>query len=218
MAEKKDSNKNAETQDAPPSPGKPPIWRQLADPRALAAILVVSLVINAVAVTGSFGRGEKGIAEEKLSEIPLGEFHFRASPDERGHIATAEFSLHVALLPKAEQTARQRLTEQKYRVKQDIEELIRQAHSGDFEDPTLSGLKRQLQAQINEALRLRAVEAVVITDLRTTPNEHRAAAAEQTAQPRVPWLEKNTVEVKDPSPIAPVEADRNSDPEAVVRH
>jgi len=62
-------------------------------------------------------------------------------------------------------TARTRLAARKFKVQQDVEQLLRQAHPDDFADPVLAGLKRQLQEQINESLGLRAISEVIITSL-----------------------------------------------------
>ncbi len=87
-----------------------------------------------------------------------------------GGISKADFSLHLALLEPVDPKAGQRLAARKYHIQQDVEELLRKAHSGDFEDPNLTDLKRQLQEQINQAIGLRAISEVIITDLRL----HRA--------------------------------------------
>ena len=100
------------------------------------------------------------------AEIGLGDFHFEADKSEGGGISKADFSLHVALLEPVDPTARQRLAARKYHIQQDVEELLRKAHSGDFDDPGLTDLKRQLHEQINQAIGVRAVSEIIVTDLK----------------------------------------------------
>ena len=100
------------------------------------------------------------------SEIDLGTFRFETERAEGGQTLHADFSLHVALQEAAERVARQKLSARKFRVQQDVEELLRKAHAGDFDDPALQELKRQLLEQIDQTLGLRAVSEVIITGLK----------------------------------------------------
>lgn len=125
---------------------------------------------------------------EPAAEVALGVFRFASDPGEGGHIAGAEFSLHVALVPQLDQPARQALEAKKFRVQQAIEELIRAAHSGDFEDPLLGELKRQLQEQMNETLGMRAIADVIITELRPEWNANHVGGITETGEAR-PWAE-----------------------------
>ena len=77
---------------------------------------------------------------------------------------------------------KQRLAGRKYHVQQEVEELLRKAHSGDFEDPGLQELKRQLLEQINQALNLRAVAEIIITDLKLNRPDGRAVALTHSKQ------------------------------------
>ena len=63
-----------------------------------------------------------------------------------------------------------------------FEELLRRAHGGDFEDPGLQELKRQLQERINQALGIRAVADVIVTDLRLRRSPRTGPSAASTAQ------------------------------------
>jgi hypothetical protein len=73
--------------------------------------------------------------------------------------------LHIGLLKVDDRVARAKLAANKFRVQQDIEELLRQAGGEDFVDPLLTELKRQLQEQINATIGMRAIAQVIITDL-----------------------------------------------------
>ncbi len=44
--------------------------------------------------------------------------------------------------------------------------MLRKAHDGDFDDPSLRELKRQMQEQINQTLGMRAIAAVIMADLK----------------------------------------------------
>ena len=116
------------------------------------------------------------------AEVSLGNFHFEADKAEGGRIAKADFSLHIALLEPVDPLAKQRLASRKYHVQQEVEELLRKAHSGDFEDPGLQELKRQLLEQINQALNLRAVGEIIITDLNLNRPDGRAVALAHSKQ------------------------------------
>ena len=51
------------------------------------------------------------------------------------------------------------------RVRQDIEQLLRRARDADFSEPSLAGLKRRIQEQVNETVRMRVVADVIFTEL-----------------------------------------------------
>jgi flagellar basal body-associated protein FliL len=150
----------------------------------LAAVVVLTLVVHAV-----------GLASYKLLrpsppeppkpppvEIALGRFTFSSERGEVGTVAQADFDLHVTLIPETEQKARGLLETHRYRVQQQIEQLLRRAHPADFESPSLAGLKRQVQEQLNEALGVRAVAEVIVTRLRTTSSDRPAASSGAVAE------------------------------------
>ena len=111
------------------------------------------------------------------SEISLGAFQFIPEQAEGSPVLSAEFSLHIAPLEDVEKTARYLLSQRKYRVQEGVEELLRRAHGGDFRDPDLSDLKQQLQERVNQALGMRAISEVIITDLEV----HRPPLSLETA-------------------------------------
>lgn len=162
------------------------LLRALVSPRGLAILLVVSLVVHGFAFAYYRLGGQASAPPEH--EIELGEFRFVANDVESGPIAGAEFSLYVALLEGFEDSGRQQLAIHRSRVQQDIEQLLRQAHAGDFDDPCLIELKRRIQAQVNESLGMRAVAEVIITDLDLKPNRAAAQPEAQAAQAPA-WLD-----------------------------
>ncbi len=142
-----------------------PWWRRLLQPNWIAAFVALSLLLPGVVYAYSRLASQSPVDEAGQGEVSLGSFRFLANVNERSPITAATFSLHLALIPETDALARSRLASHKHRVQQDIEQLLRQAHGGDFEDPSLGDLKRQLQEQINETLGIRAVADVVVTDL-----------------------------------------------------
>lgn len=155
--------RNAGGADAP-SPDRTAWWRHLLEPKWIVLFLGLSVLLPGAVIAYS-RLGVMAGREEKHGEVTLGEFRFLASRQERSPISAATFSLHLALLPETEALARARLQSHWYRVQQGVEELLRHAHGGDFEDPLLGDLKRQLQEQINAILGARVVAHAIVTDL-----------------------------------------------------
>lgn len=140
-------------------------FAQLFSRGALGTMLAISLVLNAGVVAYLRLHKPARVVESGSPEIELGSFIFRGSDTGNAPVAGARFSLCISLLDGAERVAREHLAASRHRVQQAVEELLRTAHSGDFEDPSLSGLKRQLQEQINGVLGMRAISQVIITNL-----------------------------------------------------
>ncbi len=142
-----------------------PWWRTLLEPKWIGLFVVLAVVVPGAVFAIVRFSGEKGAGENPPGEVSVGQFRFLASEHERSPVLAATFSLHLALIPEAEAVARVRLDTHKFRVQQAIEQLLRQAHGGDFEDPSLGDLRRQLQEQVNETLGVRAVADCIVTDL-----------------------------------------------------
>ena len=124
----------------------------------LAAVLLVhTSVVWYLTAAHADGRNTK-------REVSLGEFEFVNRTLEHS-VRHAEFDLHLSLLDAVEDEAREQLDHRRFRVQQDVEQLLRQAHGADFADPKLTELKRRLQEQVNESLGMRAIRDVIITDL-----------------------------------------------------
>ena len=164
------------------SSGKKSFWARFL-PRKWTAIILGASMAN---FAGGFVCSRVLFGPSRVTQEPefgLGEFRFEARSSELGKIGGAEFSLYIALLDSVDQEARQRLQTHKYRVSQNVEELLRKAHGGDFDDPSLGGLKRQLQEQINETLGMRAIADVMITNLRLLPRDEEAPSVTATTDP-----------------------------------
>jgi hypothetical protein len=160
---------------------------RLLTPKWLLALLAASLLGHVVGFI-SYGLATRRAPISGNLEVPLGEFRFAPDPTDGGHVTEAEFSLHIALLGQVEAQARSELEAKKLRVQQAVEELVRQAHSGDFEDPLLGDLKRMLQEQINQTLGIRAIADVIITDLELERNAKPIGPMTETAD-SLPWAE-----------------------------
>jgi flagellar basal body-associated protein FliL len=133
--------------------------------RWLAVLLGISLLGHGLGLAAyrlHARPGGKGVTNQ---EISLGAYRFAPQQTEGGPVASAEFSIHIALLEDVDPLARRLLTQRRYRVQEAVETLLRKAHGGDFRDPGLAELKRQLQERVNEALGMRAIADVIITDL-----------------------------------------------------
>jgi flagellar basal body-associated protein FliL len=182
-----DAETTPETEKAK-TPAKAASWRRLLTRKWIAILIVASIAIHGIGFACSRLAGKSASATSS-PEVSLGVFRFEAGEKEAGRISNAEFSLHIALLDHVDQAARQQLETRRFRVQQDVEELLRRAHSGDFDDPKLGELKRQLQEQINESLGIRAIADVIITDLELDHRDRDLGLATDTAE-SVPWVER----------------------------
>ena len=184
-------NRNEEAELAakePTPPTKAPSWRRFLTRKWIAIVVGVSIVVHGVGFV-YYQCADNTPPVTPNPEVSLGTFRFEADKAEIGEITNAEFCLHIALLEHVDQAARRRLKAHKFRVQQDIEELLRQAHGGDFDDPNLGELKRQLQEQVNQTLGMRAIADVIITDLKLTHSDTDLGSVVDTGE-SVPWVEE----------------------------
>ena len=162
--------------------------KRILNSKVIIVLVAITVVINGVGLAfHSVGRNSNANSN---AEHDLGNYHFLSDLSEKGQIAAAEFHLHIAVLEDVKQEAYRRLGNRKFRVQQDIEELLRQAHSGDFTDPTLGELKRRVQARINETLEMRVIADVIITDLKLTNGKFEANPPVETTV-SMPWVENS---------------------------
>jgi flagellar basal body-associated protein FliL len=170
------------------NPNDEALWRRFLTPKWIAILVVVSIVIHGIGFA-CVRLASNSPPVVSRPEVSLGVFRFEAGESEVSRVAAAEFALHIALLEQVDQAARRRLEAYQFRVQQDVEELLRRAHGGDFEDPSLGELKRQLQERINETLGMRVIADVIITDLKIQRHDRNLGVATDTAE-AVPWVEK----------------------------
>ena len=154
---------------------------------ALPAALVVSIAANLAGVFyfRALATNSNPVA---AYEIPLGTYRFVAEEHEPGQVTEAEFELYIELVRQADRPARRLLEARRQKVRQNVEELLRTAHGGDFNDPALRELKSQLQKRINETLEIRAVADVIVTELHTERAKPPRVTVQETAD-SVPWVE-----------------------------
>jgi hypothetical protein len=148
--------------------------------------LAVSLIANGIAFSG-VGSKDDPAAGQLTPEVQLGQFAFLSSESVAKQVVKAEFAVHVALSEDMESESRDRMTQRQFRLQQDIEELLRGAHSGDFDDPLLRGLKQKLKERIDKTLGLRATAYVIITGLKIERNQSSPVKEEPSTM--VPWVE-----------------------------
>ncbi len=146
----------------------------------LALLLAVSLVLHGIGFW--YFRGTSATAMPE-GEVTLGQFVFEEGQMSTASITSAEFTLHVDLLEAVDQKARRRLERRRFRVKQDVEELMRLAKGADFEPTAIDQLKRTLHERINASLGMRVVDEVIITDLRI--DRRPATEVAETSPPDV---------------------------------
>jgi hypothetical protein len=167
------------------SPGrKGGLWRALLRNWVLLVLLIATIAVQGTAFLYHHA-ANRIPAPPPAAEIDLGVFRFEADRTDGGQaFLQADFALHVGLQEAAERVARPRLAARKFRVQQDIEELLRKAHAGDFDDPALQDLKRQLLEQIDQTLGVRAVSEVIITGLKLQRGKLPQAQVASTAESR----------------------------------
>ena len=154
--------------------------------KVFAVLIILTVVINAAGLAFNSANREKA----DISEHDLGTYHFLADLSEKGPVAAADFDLHIAVLDEIKSEAQQRLAAKKFRVQQDVEELLRKAHGGDFDDPSLGELKRRIKARINETLGMRAIDDVIITGLKLKRAVAKAEPPAEAGRP-LPWVESS---------------------------
>lgn len=155
----------------------------------LALLLITTLVIHGLGWAW-YKAGNAAPAVERSPEIGIGTFKFTADKTSGSHVAGAEFAVYITALDGLDGVARNRLSSHQFRVQEEIESMLRQAHSGDFVDPALNDIKRQIRERIDQALKNRVVSDVIITNLKFSPSDAKepAQAADSASSP--PWLQK----------------------------
>ncbi|NLX99744.1 MAG: flagellar basal body-associated FliL family protein [Rhodopirellula sp.] len=156
------------------------VRRWLSDRRLLLVLLGGSILLNAALLACCLAQRSGERASAPAAELPLGDYRFAARKAGESNISGADFSLHIALLNGVDPATHQRVVSRQHRIEQAVEELLRRAHGGDFEDPALGDLKRQLQERINGILEMKAISEVVITGLVLHRSESGPAAAVDT--------------------------------------
>jgi len=152
--------KNGEQPDEKKAAGS---WKEVFSYKSATVVLSLLLAVNAAIFAGQkfLFSGNSSLPS---GEVTLGEFHYLGSDSPDARIRRIDFGVHVHLLNKVDHKGRTLLKLHQFKVEQNIEELLRQAHDADFDDPKLTELKRQIQETINQSLDQRVIEEVLITD------------------------------------------------------
>jgi flagellar basal body-associated protein FliL len=157
----------------------------------LAVLLVSTLVIHAIGL--AYYRQTIIHSSAILSpEIAMGNFRFAADKTSGGPVASAEFSLYVTALDGMDRLTRSQLASHQFRVQEEIETMLRQAHSGDFADPALNDLKRQIREQVNQVLGSRVISDVIVTNLKIVASDKKEATSSAETSDSAPWLDKTS--------------------------
>jgi flagellar basal body-associated protein FliL len=160
-------------------------------PYWLVFLLISTLVIHGIG-WAYYKAASASVPVELSPEIDVGNYKFMADKTSGGRLSGAEFSLYITALEGLDRIARTRLASHKFRVQEEIESLLRQAHSGDFDDPSLNDLKRQIREKINQTLGNRVVSDVIIANMKITTSNNKEPAAAADAASSPPWLEKSS--------------------------
>ena len=139
-------------------------WKKLLSQKWFATVLIATVAIHGLGFAYVQWQSARAAAGG-VPEITLGEFGFIQDDLTTAGVREAVFSLHISLLGDTDRKARARLDVRRFKVEQDVEQLLRQAEPEDFNDPTLAELKRRIQERINKSLGMRAIAEVIITDL-----------------------------------------------------
>jgi flagellar basal body-associated protein FliL len=162
--DRKSSERSEKTESPAAAPGRMQAYVAWLRQNWLISAILTLLILHGVGLAVMFFRSPHA-AGRAGHEVSLGEFRFVGDHVPGSRLNEAKFKLHISLLSNVDSLGRWLLQTNRYRVQQDIEELLRKAHAGDFEDPSLADLKRQLQETINKTLGNRVIDEVIITDL-----------------------------------------------------
>ena len=166
MADNTPDTDQPEGDDAPQTDAvsKTPLISRVLQGNWVAKLLALLILVHGLAYV-YYGYRRSSATTSRIYEISLGSYRFDTDGAGDDRVAGAQFRLYVSLLSEVDQAGRALIKTHKYKVQQDIEELLRQAHARDFEDPALAELKRQIQETVNQTVGTRVVEHVIITNL-----------------------------------------------------
>lgn len=178
MADAVKPNPSADLATAPAN-AKTRWWKSLLTPRWLVVFVAVSLVIHSVI----FVLVRRSSARPAIPpEYTVGAFNLIAGQPGDTHGVPGKFELHVRFIDDLQSQANARIANHQFRVREAIENLLRKSHGIELDDQAIARLKHQIQEQIDQAIDLRAVAEVMITDLTIEPLSGEApATATQTA-------------------------------------
>ena len=155
----------------------------------LIIVLVCTLIAPCIGIA-YYKLNNNAPVVESSPEISLGDYQFSADKSADGRISGADFTVYITALDGLDRITRAKITSHKYRVQEEIETLLRQAHTGDFDDPMLTELKQKIREQVNRVIGNRVVSDVIITNLKIKPAEKKPSTATANTTSPAPWIEK----------------------------
>jgi hypothetical protein len=171
------ADENSEVSKTSASESAKTVWWRFLTQRWFAALVVALLVIPIVGFLFLRPKSAPPTPVVPPTEITLGEFRFTGGKGQDCCLAEVDFALAVTLLSQVDDSARTALAAHRLRVQQAIEQLLRTAHSADFDDPPLTELKRRIREQIDRTLNMRAVSEIIITDLKVRQSDRSVPSA-----------------------------------------
>jgi len=148
-----------EVPSGPQAVAKPsPPWLRLAVVVLMALAIVQPLALAAYLLWRSCSPGEV------VQEVALGKFRFTAEPNDPGKLRGCEFHIALLLAPQWRGWAEAKIRQEPGRFRQAVEEVLREARSSDFADPSFRTLRRVLRERLNDLLGVAAVTEVFITE------------------------------------------------------
>src|SRR5262249_45263824 len=107
-------------------------------------------------------------------------FSFVEGQPNNAPAAVGKFDLHVRFIDDLDSQARLRIASHQFRVRESIEGLLRVSQGVELSDSALARLKHEIQEKIDEALDLRGVAEVLMTDWTVAPGAVNTTPASAT--------------------------------------
>ncbi len=173
-------------------------WKTPAMVRWIAAAVVVSIVFQ----VGLFVlvRKSTSAALPMPTEHTVGTFAFYGIA-EGSRSVPAKFNLHIRFVDDLDSAARIQLAAHQFRVREVVEGVLRQSHGLEFTDQALSRFKHEVQERIDDAIDLRAVAEVILTDFAVDPLPAQSHSSPSVAMPTAGMQQTST------TPVAPAAED-----------
>ncbi len=127
-------------------------------------VLLVTLAILQPLAVAAYLIVKSPSQSQSSQEILLGKFRFTAPPDDPGKLRACEFHIALILSREWRAWADGKIRQEPGRFRQAVEEVLREARSSDFADPSFRTLRRVLRERLNDLLGVAAVTEVFITE------------------------------------------------------
>lgn len=130
----------------------------------LTVVLLVTLAIVQPLAVAAYLILKSSSQSHSSQEIVLGKFRFTAPPEDPGKLRACEFHIALVLAREWRAWAEGKIRQEPGRFRQAVEEVLREARSSDFADPSFRTLRRVLRERLNDLLGVAAVTEVFITE------------------------------------------------------